>query len=75
MDSTYTADHYFQDLAKEMHEQNKSNPNVYEHLDTEQYNWAFDIEMEEQTKELVDLKAQLEEERKKSIVQKIFESK
>ena len=53
VNSTYTADHYFQDLAKEMHEQNKSNPNVYEHLDTEQYNWAFDIEMEEQTKELV----------------------
>ena len=53
VDSTYTADRYFQDLAKEMHEQNKSNPNVYEHLDTEQYNWAFDIEMEEQTKELV----------------------
>ena len=53
VDSTYTADHYFQDLAKEIHEQNKSIPNVYEHLDTEQYNWAFDIEMEEQTKELV----------------------
>ena len=50
---TYTADHYFQDLAKEIHEHNKSIPNVYEHLDTEQYNWAFDIEMEEQTKELI----------------------
>ena len=53
VDSTYTADHYFQDLAKDIHEQNKSIPNVYEHLDTEQYNWAFDIEMDEQTKELV----------------------
>jgi hypothetical protein len=31
--------------------------------------------LHEQTKELADLKAQLEEERKKSIVQKIFESK
>ncbi len=48
-----TADDHFQEVAKGIHEHNKSIPNPYEHEDTEQYNWAFDSLLSNEKKDLI----------------------
>jgi hypothetical protein len=48
-----SADEHFQELAKDIHESNKSISNPYEHEDTEQYNWAFDSLLSEEKKDLI----------------------
>jgi hypothetical protein len=48
-----TADEYFQEMAKEAHERNKSIPSPYEHEDTEQYNFAFESELEQDKKDII----------------------
>jgi hypothetical protein len=49
-----SADEHFQELAKDIHEANKSIPNPYEHEDTEQYNWAFDSLLSDEKKDLIE---------------------
>jgi hypothetical protein len=51
--NTPSADEHFQELAKDMHESNKSISNPYEHEDTEQYNWAFDSLLSDEKKDLI----------------------
>jgi hypothetical protein len=51
--SARTADDHFQEVAKDIHEHNKSIPNPYEHEDTEQYNWAFDSLLSNEKKDLI----------------------
>jgi hypothetical protein len=48
-----SADEHFQELAKDIHESNKNISNPYEHEDTEQYNWAFDLLLSDEKKELI----------------------
>ncbi len=48
-----TADDHFQEVAKDIHEHNKSIPNPYEHEDTEQYNWVFDSLLSDEKKDLI----------------------
>jgi hypothetical protein len=51
--NTPSADEHFQELAKDIHESNKSFSNPYEHEDTEQYNWAFDSLLSDAKKDLI----------------------
>jgi hypothetical protein len=51
--NTSSADEHFQELARDIHESNKSISNPYEHEDTEQYNWAFDTLLSEEKKDLI----------------------
>ena len=48
-----SSDEYFQELAKDMHESNKSISNPYEQHDTEQYNWAFDSLLSDEKKDMI----------------------
>jgi hypothetical protein len=48
-----TADEYFQKVAREAHERNKNIANPYEHENVEQYNLAFDRELEKDKKDII----------------------
>jgi hypothetical protein len=48
-----SADEHFQELAKDIHESNKSISNPYEHRDAEQYNWAFDSLLSDEKKDMI----------------------
>jgi hypothetical protein len=48
-----SADEHFRELAKDIHESNKSISNPYEHEDTEQYNFAFDSLLSDEKKDLI----------------------
>jgi hypothetical protein len=48
-----SADEHFQELAKDIHEDNKSISNPYEQHDTEQYNWAFDSLLSDEKKDMI----------------------
>jgi hypothetical protein len=48
-----TADAYFQEIAKDIHESNQKIANPYEHEDAEQYNWSFDVELSAEKKDFI----------------------
>jgi hypothetical protein len=48
-----TADEYFQEIAKEAHERNKGILNPYDHEDIEQFNFAFEGELEQDKKNII----------------------
>ncbi len=48
-----TINDHFQEVAKDIHERNKSIPDPYEHENTEQYNWAFDSLLSDERKDLI----------------------
>jgi hypothetical protein len=48
-----TADKFFQEVAKDIHERNKNISNPYEQGDTEQYNFAFESELEQEKKDII----------------------
>ncbi len=48
-----SADEHFQELAKNIHESNKNISNPYEQHDAEQYNWAFDLLLSDEKKDMI----------------------
>ncbi len=48
-----TVDDHFQEVAKDIHERNKSIADPCEQEDSEQYNWAFDALMSDEKKYLI----------------------
>ena len=51
--NTPSADEHFQELARDIHDRNKTIPNPYEHEDTDQYNWAFYSLLSDEKKDLI----------------------
>jgi hypothetical protein len=48
-----SADEHFQELAKDIHENNKNISSPYEQHDAEQYNWAFDSLLSDEKKDMI----------------------